>query len=134
MSYQRDAIAKARLLTPEELSAHASEPQEGEPGAASPLSLDASLVPPGENTEEGPEDPSENPSDVRPLDGARYRARTCGLRLRRPTLCGTCSPHHRVWPKSDQGPRSSAAPPTSPAGGAERSADGCRRRLNSDGF
>jgi len=45
MSYQRDAIGKARLLSPEILSSWGGEPQEAAPGAGTDLSLGAYLVP-----------------------------------------------------------------------------------------
>ncbi|MFL5378178.1 MAG: tyrosine-type recombinase/integrase, partial [Myxococcales bacterium] len=45
MTYQRDAIGKARLLSSEVLASWGAEPQEAAPGAGTTLSLGAYLVP-----------------------------------------------------------------------------------------
>ncbi len=64
MNYQRDAIAKARLLSPEVLSSWGAEPQEAAPGARSDLSLGAYLVPGRTNGTKKAGTPGQKPQEI----------------------------------------------------------------------
>ncbi len=65
MSYQRDAISKARLLTPEQLSSpRCARPQKTAPGARDSLSLGAYLVPRGPEGMKKAGTPSIDPEEI----------------------------------------------------------------------
>ena len=68
MKYQREAISKARLLTPEGLAARGAMPHAAAPDAWTDLPLADSLLTSPTNGEQGPEPPGRKPLKFRPLE------------------------------------------------------------------